>query len=128
MVSNVKCVQYFHYISVSLQITPLNLKYFLLRYELFTDASAGFIAYPDDFLFCSDRLRSEALIVDGPIIATTMEASDVAEPVVIKIKERPIADSNDIIQGVKSISRIVIIVILATKYINMCCGFQWCKT
>ena len=93
------CTQQHHSVLIFCLFLPLSLL-FLLRYQLYADASAGFIAYPDDFLFRSDRLISEARVVSGPIIATTMEASDLAEPVVIKIKEQPNADSNDIFQKV----------------------------
>ncbi|XP_072045330.1 uncharacterized protein [Amphiura filiformis] len=49
---------------------------------------AGFFAYKDDFLFQSNWLMSEMLKVDGPVIGTTLVASNLRQPVLIKIKSR----------------------------------------
>ncbi|XP_072045026.1 uncharacterized protein [Amphiura filiformis] len=58
-------------------------------------ANAGFLAYKDDFLFRSNLLMTNKLTVNGPIIGTTLEGSNLAQPVFIKIKGRIEKATND---------------------------------
>ncbi len=67
-------------------------------------------------MFSSARVRSENLMVNGPIIATTLEASNLETPVVIRIKSRTGGnrDENDLSvrKNCSSVLYIEIIIIL----------------